>query len=67
MEQLNVAGIFVIVSVWPRVESVSCVKTASMRCLDFSTRCSQVTAALLDNWMAAIFVLRIDSALSVAL
>ena len=66
MEQLNVAGIFEIVSVWPRVESVSCVKTASMRCLDFSTRCSQVTAAL-DNWMAAIFVLRIDSALSVAL
>ena len=66
MEQLNDAGIFVIVSVWPRVESVSCVKTASMRCLDFSTRCSQVTATL-DIWMAAIFVLRIDSALSVAL
>ena len=66
MEQLNVAGIFVIVSVWPRVESVSCVKTASMRCLDFSTRCSQEKNAL-DIWMAAIFVLRIDSALSVAL
>ena len=66
MEQLNDAGIFVIVSVWPIVESVSCVKTASMRCLDFSTRCSQVTAVL-DSCMAAIFVLRIDSALSVAL
>ena len=66
MEQLNDVGIFVIVSVWPIVESVSFVKTASLRCLDFSTRCSQVTAAL-DNWMAAIFVLRIDSALSVAL
>ena len=66
MEQLNDAGIFVILSVWPIVESVSFVKTASMRYLDFSTRCSQVTAAL-DDWMAAIFVLRIDSALSVAL
>ena len=66
MEQLNVAGIFVIVSVWPRVESVSCVKAASLRCLDFSTRSSQEKNAL-DIWMAAIFALRIDSALSIAL
>ena len=66
MEQLNVASIFEIVSVWPRVESVSCVKTASMRSLDFSTRSSQEKNAL-DIWMAAIFALRIDSALSIAL